>query len=75
MPFTFAGTTIVAPGILVRTIIGAQKALALLPFGTICFIGASDGTLLVGVFVMLLVNIVLIWLSWYLIATGYKLKA
>jgi len=45
MPFTFAGTTIVAPGILVRTIIGAQKALALLPFGTICFIGASDGGL------------------------------
>ena len=39
------------------------------------FIGVSDGTLLVGVFVMMIVNIVLLWLSWYLIATGYKLKA
>jgi hypothetical protein len=43
--FTFNGVTVVAPSVLVRTIIGAQKALSLLPFGTIAFVGASDGGL------------------------------
>jgi hypothetical protein len=41
--FTFNGVTVIEPCILVRTIIGAQKTLSLLPFGTICFVGASDG--------------------------------
>lgn len=38
------------------------------------FIGVSDGTLAVGLFVMLFVNIVLLWCVHHLIASGYKLK-
>lgn len=41
--FTFDGKTVVAPGILVRSVIGAQTALSLLPNGTLLFLGASDG--------------------------------
>jgi hypothetical protein len=43
--FTFAGTTIVAPGFILRSTIGTQRVLQLLPFGTICMVGASDGGL------------------------------
>jgi hypothetical protein len=43
--FTFNGKTVIEPSILVRTIIGRQTALSLLPFGTLCFVGASDGGL------------------------------
>lgn len=41
--YSFNGTTTVAPQVLVRSIIGAQRALALLPNGVICFVGAADG--------------------------------
>lgn len=41
--FTYAGQTIVAPGVLVQTIVGANTVLSLLPFGTIMFAGPSDG--------------------------------
>jgi hypothetical protein len=41
--FTFNGKTVVAPSILVKTVIGQNTALSLLPFGTLCFVGASDG--------------------------------
>ncbi len=43
--FTFAGTTMVAPGFILRSTIGTQRVLQLLPFGTICMVGASDGGL------------------------------
>ncbi len=43
--FTFAGTTIVAPGFILRSTIGTQNVLQLLPFGTICMVGAADGGL------------------------------
>jgi len=43
--FTFGGTTIVAPGFILRSTIGTQRVLQLLPFGTICGVGASDGGL------------------------------
>jgi ABC-2 type transport system permease protein len=39
------------------------------------FIGRSDGTLGVGVAVMLGINAFLWWLAWRLLKTGYKLKA
>ena len=41
--FTLGGATIYAPGVLVRSTIGANRVLQLLPFGTIMFAGASDG--------------------------------
>jgi hypothetical protein len=41
--FAFGGNTIVRPGILVSSVIGAQQVLQLLPFGTIAMVGASDG--------------------------------
>jgi hypothetical protein len=41
--FSFNGKTIVAPGILSRSSIGAQRVLQLLPFGVIAMVGASDG--------------------------------
>jgi hypothetical protein len=41
--FAFGGNTIVRPGILVSSNIGAQQVLQLLPFGTIAMIGPSDG--------------------------------
>ena len=37
--FTFNNRTIVAPGILVRSSIGAQRVLQLLPFGVIAMVG------------------------------------
>lgn len=39
------------------------------------FIGRSDGTLGVGIVVMLAVNGALWWLAWRMFKTGYKLKA
>lgn len=41
--FSFGGKTIVAPGILVSSEIGAQRVLQLLPFGKVAMIGAADG--------------------------------
>ena len=41
--FTFNGVTVVAPQVLVKTAIGQQLALQLLPNGVICFLGAADG--------------------------------
>ena len=41
--FTFNGKTVVAPAILVKSVIGQNTALSLLPFGTLCFVGSSDG--------------------------------
>ena len=39
------------------------------------FIGQSDGTLLLGLVVMLAVNCALALLAWRMLSTGYKLKA
>lgn len=39
------------------------------------FIGRSDGTLAVGVVVMLGINVALWWLAWRMVRSGYKLKA
>ncbi|MBY3754734.1 MULTISPECIES: ABC transporter permease [Azospirillum] len=39
------------------------------------FIGRSDGTLGIGILVMLAVNGALWWLAWRMLKTGYKLKA
>ncbi len=39
------------------------------------FIGRSDGTLGIGILVMLAVNGGLWWLAWRMLKTGYKLKA
>lgn len=41
--FTFGGKSVVTPAVLVRTIVGASRALELFPFGTLCFVGPSDG--------------------------------
>lgn len=41
--FTFNGTTVVAPQVLVRSVLGASRALQLLPNGTIAMFGAADG--------------------------------
>ena len=39
------------------------------------FIGQSDGTLHIGLLVMLFVNLALTWLAYRMIASGYKLKS
>jgi hypothetical protein len=41
--FSFAGRTIVAPGVLVETNIDASIVFELLPFGVLAFFGAADG--------------------------------
>lgn len=41
--FPFGGGQIIAPGVLVQTLIGANQAQAVLPFGIECFVGESDG--------------------------------
>jgi len=43
--FSFGGATIVAPGFLLRSTVSANRVLQLLPFGTICMIGPSEGGL------------------------------
>jgi hypothetical protein len=43
--FTFNGASIIAPGFLLRSTVSANRVLQLLPFGTICMVGASDGGL------------------------------
>lgn len=43
--FSFGGTTIVAPGFILRSTIGTQRILQLLPFGKVLMVGPSDGGL------------------------------
>jgi len=43
--FNFNGASIIAPGFLLRSTVSANRVLQLLPFGTICMVGASDGGL------------------------------